>query len=310
MEKIAYFFIDDVIWVFRDLAKERPASIFDNAFLKCLKKAHDDHHLTVQLNIFYRTDFFYGSKEFTLAEMPDCYKDEFEANSDWLKLAFHAKQEFPDYPYVNATYEDVKNDYMDVINEVVRFAGEKCVARVLCPHWLPVSRAGCHALADCGVTHVSPTYGKKWEYEGDESVLPYGHAARLLQNRQPETGLFTRGGKDLRITASVAAYNHISEEDMIRMRGENMSLLDEETGLRFRSTSGGPCLNTHTYDEVVDGLQTLIDNGRYFISMAVHEQYFYEDYFNYQPDYADKVYVMAKMLDEAGFRWITAEELK
>ena len=65
MEKLSYFFIDDTIFVLRDLARQRPASIFDNAFLKMLKSAHDAYGLTVQLNVFYRTDFFYGSDEFT-----------------------------------------------------------------------------------------------------------------------------------------------------------------------------------------------------------------------------------------------------
>ena len=79
MDKKAYFFIDDTIWVMRDLTRLRPASMFDNDFLKALKKAHDDTGLTVQLNLFYRTDFFYGSDEFTLADMTDAYKAEFEA---------------------------------------------------------------------------------------------------------------------------------------------------------------------------------------------------------------------------------------
>ena len=76
--KKAYFFIDDVIWLFRDLTRQHPASMFDNFFLKELKKAHDLYGEKFQLNIFYRTDFFYGSDEFTLAEMPDTYKAEFE----------------------------------------------------------------------------------------------------------------------------------------------------------------------------------------------------------------------------------------
>lgn len=64
MEKKAYFYIDDVIWVFRDLTRKRPASLFDNAFLNVLKTAHDRYGLKVQLNVFYRTDFFYGNDEF------------------------------------------------------------------------------------------------------------------------------------------------------------------------------------------------------------------------------------------------------
>ena len=36
--KRAYFYIDDVIWLFRDLTRQRPASLFDNFMLKQLKK--------------------------------------------------------------------------------------------------------------------------------------------------------------------------------------------------------------------------------------------------------------------------------
>ena len=52
MDKKAFFFIDDVIWCFRDIAKNRPESIFDQPFLKLLKKAHDEYGTKVQLNLF------------------------------------------------------------------------------------------------------------------------------------------------------------------------------------------------------------------------------------------------------------------
>ena len=52
MTKKAYFYIDDVIWLFRDLARKRPKSIYDNAFMKMLKEAHDKYGMKVQLNIF------------------------------------------------------------------------------------------------------------------------------------------------------------------------------------------------------------------------------------------------------------------
>ena len=308
MDKVAYFFIDDTLWVFRDLAKDRPASIFDNAFLKMLKRAHDDHGLTVQLNLFFRTDFFYGSKEFNLTMMPDCYKAEFEANSDWLRFAFHAKQEFPDYPYVNATYEDVKNDYYEIYNEVVRFAGEKCWSYAVVPHWLPISKAGCQALVDCGIKFMSPSVGIKSEYTGDESVLPYGHAARLLQNRQPETGLFTRPTKNKAIASSIAGYNHVTKEQFDAVEGRNASILDEETGIRYRQIGRGPTINLNTPDEIRARLAQL--NGREYIGVGNHEQYFYEDYYNYIPDIAERIYVMAETLHQYGYRFITADEMK
>ncbi len=308
MEKKAYFFIDDTIWALRDIAREKPASIFDNAFMKMLKRAHDDHGLTVQLNLFYRTDFFYGSDEFTLAEMPDTYKAEFEANADWLRFAFHAKQEFPDYPYVNATYEDVKKDYEMIINEIKRFAGEKTISKAVIPHWLPISKAGCKALADCGVKFLSPSVGERVPFDGDDSVLPYGHAARLRQNRQPETMLFQRRTKDKRIASSICAYNHISEEDFQRMYFRNMSLPDEESGLRFRILGGGPCINLNSLDDIREAAERLKDFE--FVGTASHEQYFYPDYYAYQPDYGDKVYLYAQLMHENGFRFVTADEME
>jgi len=125
LEKKAFFFIDDVIWTLRDLTRNKPASLFDNPFLKVLKTAHDLYGLKVQLNVFYRTDFYYGDDEFTLADVTDAYRAEWEAASDWLKLAFHAKQEFPDYPFVNADYDTVKHVFDVTQKEVFRFAGEK-----------------------------------------------------------------------------------------------------------------------------------------------------------------------------------------
>ncbi len=308
MDKQAFFFIDDVIWVFRDLARKKPSSIFDNEYFKMLKRAHDDHGLTVQLNLFYRTDYFYGTDEFTLAEMPDIYKPEFEANADWLRFSFHAKQEFPDYPHVNATYDDVKKDYLAIFNEVKRFAGEKSWALGIIPHWIPMSKAGCQALADCGAKYITTTIGKKTEFTGDDSVLPYGHAARLKNNRQPETGLFTRDTKDTAIRSSIAAYNHMDDEQYKPLKTRNASILDKETGIRFHKINNGFCINLNTQSEILEKMQEL--NGNEYIAVSNHEQYFYEDYFNYIPDYADRIYLMAKTFHKFGYRFITADELK
>jgi len=93
MEKKATFFIDDVIWVFRDLTRQRPASMWDNPYMATLKKAHDEYGVKTQLNVFYETDFWYNDDVFTLSDMTDAYKSEFEAASDWLKLGFHSKKE-------------------------------------------------------------------------------------------------------------------------------------------------------------------------------------------------------------------------
>ena len=308
MEKLAFFFIDDVIMTMRDIARQRPASLFDNPFMAMLKKGHDLYGMTVQLNLFYRTDFFYGGEEFTLAQFPDCYKPEFEASSDWLRLAFHAKQEFPDYPYVNGRYEDVKRDFEQLRDEVFRFAGEKSWSHTVIPHWLPISREGCQALYDCGIRFLAPSWGERTAYNGDPESLPYGHWARLLQNRQPETMVYERKSKNTAILRSICAYNHVTDEEYDSVRLKNASIPDEGTGMRFRQLSGGPCLNLYTYDEVQPAFDAIL--GAEYIGTANHEEYFYSDYYAYQPDYVDKVLLAAKIMHEKGYRYITAEEFK
>ena len=308
--KKAYFFIDDVIWCLRDVARERPASIFDQSYFKMLKKCHDEWGLTVQLNIFYRTDFFYGTDEFTLKEMPDCYKAEFEANSDWLKFGFHAKQEFPDYPYVNATYETVKTDWNLIFDEVKRFAGEKSISYAVLPHWLPISKEGVKALVDCGAKFLSISIGPVSEFTGDESVLPYGHAARLRHNRQPEAKLYGRATKDIRIKSSICAYNHVIDEADAPKIFANVSKLDEETGIRFKRFSGGPCLNLNTVEEIHDRIVEIDSRGGDYFGLGNHEQYFYPEYFAYQPDMPEKFYMMAKTLHDLGYTFITADDFE
>ena len=51
-------------------------------------------------------------------------------------------------------------------------------------------------------------------------------------------------------------------------------------------------------------------NGCEFIGTGSHEQYFYPDYYAYQPDYGDKIYLLAKMLHEFGYRFVTADEMR
>ncbi len=305
MNKKAYFYIDDTIWVLRDLTRTKPKSLFDAPLFKVLKKAHDEYGLKTQLNLFYRTDSFYGNDEFSLADVTDAYKKEFEEASDWLKLAFHAKEEFPDYPHVNATYEDVFDLFKAIEKEVFRFAGKASFTYGVCPHWVPVSKAGVKALYDCGVRILDVTIGETSEYNGDPDSLPYGHAFRLLNNRQPETRVFTRGGRNTAIARSVCGYNHFTE-DRLPYTPTLKTFKDEETGMLFKNYCV-TCLNLLSYDDVEPEFAKLADKE--YIGICDHEQYFYEDYFAYQPDYAEKIYKMCEMLKKNGFEYMFAEDL-
>ncbi|MBO5364411.1 MAG: hypothetical protein J6A56_02985 [Clostridia bacterium] len=305
--KKAYFYIDDTIWVLRDLTRKKPASLFDTPLLKVLKEAHDKYGVKTQLNLFYRTDTAYGYDEFSLADVTDAYKAEWEAASDWLKLAFHAKEEFPDYPHVNASYEDTKALFKDIEKEVFRFAGEKSFTYATCPHWVPVSKDGIKALRDCGVTLMDVTAGgNPREYNGDPNSLPYGHAARLLQGRKPETKVFNRGGRDVAINNSICGYNHLPGEEPAAQAKDFSVIYDKETDMNFKIFCSS-CLNLIPYEEIEGDFAPLLGNE--YIGICDHEEYFYEDYFAYQPDYADKIYKMGEILKNNGYEFFFMEEL-
>lgn len=304
--KKAYFFIDDVIWALRDITRQRPEKLFDNPFMNALKTAHDRFDMKVQLNLFYRTDTYYRYDVFTLAEVTDAYKKEFEENSDWLKFAFHALQEFPDYPHLNARYEDTYKIFKDIEKEVIRFAGKDSFAYTVTPHWAPMSKDAVKALADCGVEMIHATDGKSSEYNGDPASLPYGHAGRLLNNRQPEARVFKRVGCGEDIEASVCAYNHLEPEEAEKIYGKCEAILDRETGVYFKPLAD-ITLNLYTYDQLDEVFQPALEHE--YLGICVHEQYFYPEYFVYQPDYADKIIKMCEIATNNGYIFANGDEI-
>ena len=295
-KKYFFSFIDDAIWVFRDLTRKRPRSLFDNPFFAILKNAHDRYGLKTQINLFYRTDYYYGMDEFNLSQMTDAYKAEFTAASDWLKLGFHAYQEFHDYPHVNSSYDDIYKLFHMIKDEVIRFAGEKSFAKGVVPHWVPVSFDGCRALYDCGAELVCVTVGETKDYDGNFDSLPFGHVGRLLQNRKPETKLFTRVTKVVSIANSICGYNHFSDPALFDNDKVLAYVVDSKTGLKFKKLDDNFDLNNYNVEEIREELDRRKNDE--LICIGNHEQYFFEDYFAYEPDYADRIYEMAKILIE------------
>ena len=309
--KRAYYYCDDAIWVFRDLARQRPKSLFDNPFLGTCKAVHDKYGFKMQLNCFYRTDFFYGPDEFTLAEMPDTWKAEWQANRDWLKLGFHSLQEFPDYPFVNGDYADVRKVLGMIQGEIERFAGPGIFAKFAVVHWGVVSKEGCRALRDGGITLLQAQCGPRRAYNGDPASLPYGHAMRLLQNRKPETEIFERISENEAIAASVSGYNNLTMEQGKAMFGKFAYLYDRETGLGMKETEDlqplAAGINLYTAESLPTAFAKVLGNE--FVIYGNHEQYFYRDYLAYQPDYLEKLMLCAKILTENGYTYGFAEEL-
>ena len=302
-------YVDDVIWFLRDLARQRPRRAFDHPFLAGFRKVHEATGLKVQFNLFYRTDFFYGMDEFTLKDVPDAYKSEFQDNADWMKFGFHSLQEFPDYPWVNADYGDVAKCLKMIRDEVARFAGDNMFARALVPHWVPMSKDGVRALVDAGIRIMYAPAGRRYAYDGNPDILPYGHSFRLENNRKPETALYTREAYTSALAASVCGYNHIGAEQNRLVRTVGKCLRDPDTGMCFRDFCTRPmsCINIHSLEQLKADLGAVKDAE--FVGYGNHEQYFFKDYLAYQPEYMEKEMLCARTLQERGHRFVFMEEL-
>ena len=146
-------------------------------------------------------------------------------------------------------------------------------------------------------------------FYGNPEVLPYGHAFRLENNRKPETALFTRGRYLSALAASISGYNHITAEQSAAVRGSSSFVLDPETGMGFRGFCMAPvsCINIHSLAQLRKDLDELKDAE--FVDYGNHEQYFYKNYFAYQPEYMEKEELCARTLAERGHRFVFMEEL-
>ncbi len=304
--RTASFFIDDVIWVLRDLTKQRPKSLFDNPFMKPLKECHDRYGLKLQLNLFYRSDFYYDMDDFTLADMTDAYRAEWQSAKDWLKLGFHSMQEFPEFPWINMDYAGVRKMFGMIHRNIERFAGEGVFTTALVPHWCLMSREGCRALVDCGIKLMECTAGDRYGYDVSwKNFVSKGFVGRLMHNRRPEAAVMWRDGRSAPFLCS---YNHMSMEQFAATVNTRRYILDRDTGMRFKNLFGdAPILNHKPVPELEKATAPLL--GREHLVFSDHEQYFYSDYSGYQPDYADRIRKMSEMMHGNGYSFLLNEEL-
>jgi len=305
MTKLAHFFVDDTIWALRDITRQRPASLFENPFFGMLKTAHDRYGVKTQLNLFWCTDKFYGADLFTLADVTDAYREEFAAASAWLKFAFHAEKEFPPYPLVNVSYDEMYRLFRAVEEEVFRFAGKQSFTYGTCVHWLPVSKDGVQALYDCGVRLLACTAGDITD-DSNLCYLPQDQAERMLLHRTPQARVFCGGIRETGLDFAICSYNHLSTAESEAIHCTKASAADGEIGMCFKDVYH-VTLNITPYDQIETEFAPWLDNE--YIGICDHEQYFYEDYPAYQPDYAARICKMGELLAKNGFDFIFLEDL-
>ena len=264
---------DDNIIFLQDITKNKDfySSIFDNPYLSIYKKAHDLYGAKVHLNLFYefhpeeRNRFSDKSRKyFDLSMMTDKFKDEFRANSDWLKLAFHSNSELPDAPYKNATAEQITADCVKICREIIRFAGAECISDSTTVHYGAVNKEGVRALRALGFKSLTGYF----ERSGDgRPLVAYYTDGEILDHI---------GGRD---------FWYDTQEDMIFAKIDSV-------------------LNTGSFEQVMASVKNAVSDPHRggFVSVMIHEQYFHKDYVRHLPDFEARVLETCKYISQNGYK--------
>ncbi|MBQ8882545.1 MAG: hypothetical protein IJY70_04035 [Clostridia bacterium] len=242
------FTIDDNIIFLRDLTTKNYASIFDHPYLAVMKRLHEKYGIKVQFNLFYLMDGF------DLSMATDKFKAEWESCADWIKFSFHSKMENV-RPYENSAYDEVYDDLTAVNEQILRFAGEKSLAKSTTVHYCVTTSGGLKALKDGGVTGLLGLFGTT-----DNPRTSYS----IDQNNAS----LIRSGETVGIDG--ISYGAI---DLI--------------------------INSKSLDDNIAFIKTIL--GRKVIKVMIHEQYFYPDYFAYQPDFEQKLDRIFDILTKNGY---------
>lgn len=148
------FTIDDNIRFLKELTEINAPSLFSHPYTAMLKELHDTYGVKVHMNLFYLCP------SFTLSQMTDRYRCEWEDNADWLKLSFHSRME-NEFPYRESDYGEVFRDCCDTEKEILRFAGKNSLAKTTTIHYCQTKPDGIRALKDCGIRGLLGLYGTK-----------------------------------------------------------------------------------------------------------------------------------------------------
>ena len=161
------FFIDDNMYWLEEIHSSAPKSVFEHFYLSRLRQMHRKYGAKFLLNLFYHNH----DHSFTLAMFSDRWKAEFEGNSDWLRLSFHAAGAQPHHPYGACDTAVLMADYDKLCCEVERFAGGASFQPPQILHWYDTTEAGRKFLVSKGVRCLG-----EWGAVFDNMSIESGHA--------------------------------------------------------------------------------------------------------------------------------------
>ena len=260
------FSIDDNSFFLRDIAQKNYASLFDCFYLKMLRDLHRKYGVKFTLNIYYVAADdakFPTDADFKLPQFPDRYKGEWRDNADWLRLAFHAYTNMPNWPYQDAPPEKLIADLDLVTAEIHRFAGEEAYAPPTVIHFAMTRHSAFKPLYQRGVRvltgdfrHVNGKWDINYNWDGVVSAYCAGHNAW----KDFESGIvFSRSS----ITCNLVPVDRVAANLAPLARDPNTA-------------------------EIMD--------------LFTHEQYFWPFYMNYIPDHPQRVETAIRWVTDRGYK--------
>jgi hypothetical protein len=228
-----------------------------------LRKLHRQYGAKFALNIYYAT--VQGDGEaFDLTQFPDRYKQEWQDNADWLRLAFHAYADSPSRPYQNASPEQVLADFDKVVAQIHRFAGEQAYSPTTITHWAMLPPAVFKPLVQRGVKVLSGYF------------------------RQAD------GKWDINYNLDAARSEYLSRHDALK---------DFDSGIVFTKVDL-VCNHIPSIDRVIPTLEPLASdpNQAEIMDLTTHEQPTWPFWRGHLPDHAKRIETAIRWVTERGYQ--------
>ncbi len=169
--KMFHAALDDTIEVLEEIHEKRDRidSIFEVEVMRMLQDYHRRYGAVFTLYLFYEMG------DFNLSMMTDRFREEWIANSDWLRLSFHSRTRVPAitdfYRYTERDYDTAKADFELIKGEILRFAGEPVWDNYPRTHFWSGNQETLRAWQDCGISGTFFSYPGYSAYDLSQEYL-------------------------------------------------------------------------------------------------------------------------------------------
>lgn len=259
------FVIDDNSFFLRDITQKGYGSLFDCFYLKMLRDLHTQYGAQFTLNIYFTT-----GEDWNLQQFPEKYRDEWQENASWLRLAFHAYANDPPAPYNDAPVEKLLADLEQVEQQIHRFAGPA-------------------AHSPTTVVHFGMTRPEAWK-------PLYEKGSRVLSGYFQDQG---NGQWWVNYNMDPFRSEWLSRHDLLK---------DYPSGIVFSKVD--LVVNSTPLEQIIPKLDAVMADPlqNEVIDLLTHEQYFWPFYQNYLPDHAQRMDRAIKYVTQNGYQSVFLQD--